>query len=984
MCRIAGIINNALPIETLEAYTKEMCDLQRHGGPDDEGIFTSGEDHLVLGNRRLAIQDLSSLGHMPMTYGDYTITYNGEIYNFHALKNKLQSIGYDFTTGTDTEVILAGFSAYGTHIFKMLCGMFGLAIYDKPARTLYLARGVSGIKPLYYAVSNGKLAFASEVRAFSPIPYLRTEDPDWKIHMMAYGNLPEPNTTLRDVKMLPKGSFLKYHIPSGQHSIASYYHHSLIERLGDKKEVLEMVRTSLGAAVDRHLISDAPIGVFLSGGLDSSLITLLASRNSISSLNTLSLFFNEGKYSEKKYQDIVLDKLSCDHHQFLLQEKDFHENLPSIFNAMDLPSSDGINTWFISKYARESGLKAVLSGIGGDELFGGYPSFKRMNTVSLLEKLPARVLNAGRYSGSKKLRRLAYLSLKGAKGKYLFLRGQFIPYEIAEHLGMEESQVWDILEKQPQLASISHLTLPNQASWMEYNMYMQNQLLRDSDVMSMAHGLEIRVPFLDKEFLQGVMQITSEIKYQGPRGKQLLIDAFGDILPPEIYNRPKMGFAFPFREWMATDNYVKNIMYISEKTRSHYKKFTSGHLHWSQLMTMLLIERHDLNLSKAGEASSKKKSKQKSIGNTLFLTLKTFSATGGIEKVGRVAGKALHELSGNNPKNLSIYSLHDGNNYNQHYFPQAIFKGFGAQRITFVIEAVKRGIAADTVILSHINLSMAGYLIKLFSPKTKLILLAHGIEVWKPLTGIKKRMIEKCDMIMPVSHYTKELMKKIHGLPEGKFNVLNNCLDPFLSIPIVSGKSPNLKQRYGFKDDDVVLMTLTRLSQKERYKGYDKVLMALKDLKKDHPELKYLIIGKYDNVEKRRIDELIREYDLSSLVTFAGFIPDGELAEHFNVSDIYIMPSEKEGFGIVFIEAMYYGMPVIAGNVDGSVDALLNGKLGLLVDPENSIQIKEAIVKVIKAKEQYLPDRELLMENFGYDKYKEGLRVEIELVRKAV
>ena len=983
MCRIAGIINNALPIETLQAYTKEMCDLQRHGGPDDGGIFTSAEEHVVLGNRRLAILDLSSLGHMPMTYGDYTITYNGEIYNFHTIRAKLQSIGFDFHTGTDTEVILAGFAAYGTHIFKLLCGMFGLAIWDATLKTLYLARGVSGIKPLYYAVSDGKLAFASEVRAFAPIPYLRTEDPDWKIYMMAYGNLPEPNTTLRDVKMLPKGSYLKFHVPTGQHTIESYYHHSLIEKFDNEAEVLKMVRDNLNTAVDRHLISDAPIGVFLSGGLDSSLITLLASKFSKSSLNTLSIYFNEGQYSEKKYQDIVLKRLSCEHHQFLLKEDDFHENLPSIFNAMDLPSSDGINTWFISKFAKESGLKAVLSGIGGDELFGGYPSFKRMQTVSMLEKLPARVLHAGRYSGSKKLRRLAYLSLKGAKGKYLFLRGQFIPSEIAMHLGMDEAQVWDRLEQQPQLPSISHLTLPNQASWMEYNMYMQNQLLRDSDVMSMAHGVEIRVPFLDKEFLRGAMQIASRIKYAGPRGKQLLINAFSDILPTEIYNRPKMGFAFPFREWMAKDEYVKEIMGKNKSTSLQYDKFISGNVHWSQLMTMLLIERYGTTSPAVIKSFKRKPEKQNGIGNTLFLTLKTFSATGGIEKVGRVAGKALYEL-GKDAAQLSIYSLHDLNNYKQHYFPNDIFSGFRAQKISFVLQAIKRGMTADTVILSHINLSMAGYLIKLFSPNTRLILLAHGIEVWKPLTGIRKRMIDKCDTIMPVSNYTKNIMKRMNGIEESRFHVMHNCLDPYLSIPIVSGKSPHLKVRYGFKDDDIILVTVTRLSQKERYKGYDKVLMALKDLKQEHPKLKYLLIGKYDDAEKRRVDDLIREYDLSSLVTFAGFVPDSELAEHFNVSDIYIMPSEKEGFGIVFIEAMYYGLPVIAGNIDGSVDALLNGKLGLLVNPLKTGEIKEAIVKVIHDRKRYVPDRKLLMEHFGYNKYKEALRKEIQVVKEEV
>jgi asparagine synthase (glutamine-hydrolysing) len=259
---------------------------------------------------------------------------------------------------------------------------------------------------------------------------------------------------------------------------------------------------------------------------------------------------------------------------------------------MDLPSTDGINTWFISKYAKENELKAVLSGVGGDELYGGYPSFKRMGAVNALEKLPRAVLLNSHRAGLRKFRRLCYLTLGGAKGKYLFLRGHFIPSEIARHLNIDEKEVWNILDEQPVLKDVSGLSLKNQASWIEMNMYMQNQLLRDSDVMSMAHGVEIRVPFLDKEFIDLSLQIQSSIKYAGNFKKQMLIDAFKDMLPEPIYNRPKMGFSFPFKEWLAKDDYIKTLISSgNENAKKEYKRFAAGDMHWSQLMTLALLQR---------------------------------------------------------------------------------------------------------------------------------------------------------------------------------------------------------------------------------------------------------------------------------------------------------------------------------------------------------------------------------------------------------
>ena len=595
MCRIAGIINPSLPVIEIETMVKEMCRVLKHGGPDDEGFYCNATQHLVLGHRRLALIDLSPGGHQPMSYADdrYWISYNGELYNYLQLKEQLQKAGYRFISNSDTEVILASFAAWGTNAFQRFNGMFAFALWDNQEKTFFLVRDASGIKPLYYAITKEGLAFASEVKGFGVIPYLQQENSKWPVYLLAYGHLPEPITTLQQVKPLQKGCFLRYHIPSGKWDIESFAHFSYIEELNDRPGTIELIKDTLEKAVKRHLISDAPIGVFLSGGLDSSIMATLAAKNHQASLKTLSIIFEEEKYSEKKYQDLILKKLGCPNWQEILTEKEFQKNFPGILKSMDLPGCDGINTWFISKYAKESGLKAVLSGVGGDELFGGYPSFKRMKTVDWINKIPTPLLKAGRYSGSKKLRRMAYLSLGGAKGTYLFLRGQFIPFEIAKQLDIPQSEVWKILQEQPELNDNKQLSPCNRASWIEMNMYMQNQLLRDSDVMSMAHGIEIRVPFLDKEFVELALKINSAIKYPGNLPKQLLIDSFRDQLPQQTWDRPKMGFSFPFAEWLSRSEFVKASMHDSDNGgMANLKTFTDNKMHWSQFMSLLLLNEH--------------------------------------------------------------------------------------------------------------------------------------------------------------------------------------------------------------------------------------------------------------------------------------------------------------------------------------------------------------------------------------------------------
>jgi asparagine synthase (glutamine-hydrolysing) len=271
-----------------------------------------------------------------------------------------------------------------------------------------------------------------------------------------------------------------------------------------------------------------------------------------------------------------------------LTKDDFESSFPAIVNSMDLPSCDGVNTWFISRHAKQTGLKAVLSGIGADELFGGYPSFKRIGKAEILKNYLGNFARLKKKSDFKQLNRISYLSLDGIKGIYLFLRGHFSAFEIASHLGASEAEIWDILNEQPRLGILQFDDERNEAGWLEFNLYMQNQLLRDADVMSMIHGLEIRVPFLDTTLIDLAMSVHPVLKFGGENQKQLLISAFGHLLPEEVWNRPKMGFSLPFNDWMTESGYVREMMcHGSNNTQAQYQRFLKGKLHWSQLMSLI-------------------------------------------------------------------------------------------------------------------------------------------------------------------------------------------------------------------------------------------------------------------------------------------------------------------------------------------------------------------------------------------------------------
>lgn len=587
MCRIAGIYDPNQNIEQLGSLVEQMCLAMRKGGPDGHGLSLFSASQMALGHRRLALIDLSDKAKQPLHYQDrYCISYNGEVYNYPELRKELIEKGLELSSNSDTEVIIAGYALEGEAFFKKLRGMFAFALHDQANKITHLVRDQFGIKPLYYFWDKSKLIFASEVKAFKAYNKNWEKFADWPIYFLSFGFVPEPFTTLKNVNSLQKGHILS--IDHQQNTINICPISSSEEQIFEHKSDTAYF---LNRAVKRHLLADAPIGVFLSGGIDSSLISLIAAASTKESINTISINFEETAFTEEQYQQLIAKQIKSQHHSIRITAQDFEQHIDQIFEDMDQPSNDGVNSWFVCKAAKEIGLKAVLSGLGADELCGGYPSFKRYKLINQLKKLPKAVLRLFKYLPHPKLARISFLAYSNPIGEYLFLRGFFTPKRIALLLNSSEKRIEQLLADFPLPNSIEGLTKEERISWLETNLYMQNQLLKDTDYMSMAHGIEVRVPFLDQDFVHHLKQLPNEKRFVKDKPKGVLIDAYKDTLPQAIWDRPKKGFTFPFQTWFQTFAPFQNSENFSSNPEALklLQEFKKGQLHWSKLFAVYQV-----------------------------------------------------------------------------------------------------------------------------------------------------------------------------------------------------------------------------------------------------------------------------------------------------------------------------------------------------------------------------------------------------------
>ncbi len=588
MCGICGIVNKKEISEKEVLATRHMNEVQRFRGPDDEGFGVFG--NVVLGHRRLSFLDLSPAGHQPMAdnSGRFQIVFNGEIYNFQELRTDLERVGVVFKTKSDTEVILELYTREGSKMVSKLRGMFALAIWDAKENKLFLTRDRYGIKPLYYSViSDSGLVFASTLKAIKSSGLVSaTTDLRAKIGFAIFGSVPAPYTTYKEINSLPAGSFAEY-LVGGDFKIEKYYEplDFFINKIKvSRVEAVEKIKNLLTEATKLHLISDAPLGVFLSGGLDSSVLSALAVKaRGVEPTDTLGIDFEEKEFSEKEIRNKVVEKIKTRHREIVVREKDLGCELPNIMMAMDQPTIDGVNSYFVSAGAKLAGLKAVLSGLGSDEVFMGYHYFQIANKIRLIQKfIPSFVWIFLPKRG--KWGRLQWLKNKHPFFAYVSARSIFSPIESAELAGVSESEAWTlVLELSAKLPiTIYQLQSADLFSYLDLSFYMHNQLLKDTDFMSMRHSVEVRVPFLDHKLVEYVSSLPISLKLGGIRPKGLLIEAVTDTLPNEVWERKKMGFTFPFAVWL------KNKDYFPGRAKEARNSFLAGG-HWSRYWAEIVL-----------------------------------------------------------------------------------------------------------------------------------------------------------------------------------------------------------------------------------------------------------------------------------------------------------------------------------------------------------------------------------------------------------
>jgi len=541
-------------------------------GPDGTGLWMAPDRHVGLAHRRLAIIDTSDAGIQPIVSADgrFHITFNGEIYNYAALKDALIRDGHTFRTGTDTEVILTLYAREGAGMLERLRGMYALAIHDAEARTLFLARDPYGIKPLYLADDGRRFAAASQVQALLAGGGIdTTPEPAGHAGFFLWGHVPDPFTLYRGIRALPAGHHLlveegRVNTPVAFASIPDRLAEAEREA-GEVRDVAESLREAMRDTIRHHLVADVPVGVFLSAGLDSTTLAALTAETP-TPLQTVTLGFEEFRGTprdEVPLAEAVARHLGAKHDTVWTTKSDFTGALDGLMEAMDQPTIDGVNTYFVSRAAAQAGLKVVLSGLGGDELFGGYPTFRDVpRLVGTVGRVPAaRVLGRGvraltapvvrRVTSPKYAGLLEYGS--GYGGAYLLRRALYMPWELGRVLDPDVAR--EGLATLQTVARLDATARPPRApglkvTALESCWYMRHQLLRDADWAGMAHSLELRTPLVDWTLLDRVARLRAA---HPALGKRDMARTPATSLPADVLNRPKTGFSIPVGEWVRAE-----------------------------------------------------------------------------------------------------------------------------------------------------------------------------------------------------------------------------------------------------------------------------------------------------------------------------------------------------------------------------------------------------------------------------------------------
>ncbi|NDC76353.1 MAG: asparagine synthase (glutamine-hydrolyzing) [Chitinophagia bacterium] len=609
MCGICGIIDFNAKAGVHADRIRAMATTMSHRGPDAGGIHELGPAY--LGHRRLSIIDLTSAADQPMTDvdGRFTLVFNGEIYNHLELRTLLPE--YPFRTQSDTEVILAAFLRWGPSCVHRFKGMFAYAVWDAVERKLCLCRDRMGVKPLYVSVQDGRILFASELRSILSSGLVKPElDLRALYDYLSFQSFGYPLSPIRGVQQVESGSYIEF----TEHASAKtvYWRPGAAKPdvdYSDRKALPRRVRDLLITSIRRRLVSDVPLGAFLSGGIDSSAVVALMAELTASPVNTFNVSFSEEAFDESRYAQVVAGRFATRHETIRMSPARFLSELEHAMEAMDTPSGDGPNTYVVSKAVRQAGLKVALSGIGGDELFAGYPFFptwSRLNrwrnlfdATSHLRIPVARLL---RNSGGNRIHRMAdmlELDHMDVKGFYAGFRRVMSSPLIQDLTRIQAVESGCYAERMDGLST--GLPPLGQLSVAEYAGYTQQTLLKDTDQMSMAVSLEIREPFFDHELVDFVLHVPDHMKI-GRQPKPLLVEAMGELLPREVVHRRKQGFLFPWRIWMRGElrgMCERHVGRLAERPfmrgdalLGRWRRFLSGDesVHWQEMWQFVVLE----------------------------------------------------------------------------------------------------------------------------------------------------------------------------------------------------------------------------------------------------------------------------------------------------------------------------------------------------------------------------------------------------------
>jgi asparagine synthase (glutamine-hydrolysing) len=614
MCGIAGSIGEI--DADVRAAVERMTVAQAHRGPDQHGMWASAErgPGAVFGHRRLSILDLSEAGRQPMIDPEHghVIVFNGEVYNYKEIARDLHITP---RSGTDTEIILAAYARLGERAIERLRGMFALAIFDPARGAVLLARDRLGIKPLYLAEQRGRLLFASEVRALLASELVdRRLDEASLASFVWNGFVPGPGTLVSGVRLMEQGTTIWVGLDGRAERQRRYWSVPRSEPDANAERAIERLSAALTDAVRMRLIADVPLGVFASGGIDSSAIAAIAQRASSSPITTVNLRFEEARYDESEHARAVARELGTEHREVTLTEGAFAEHLDDALESLDQPTFDAINTYFVSRSVRESGLTVALAGTGGDELFGGYPSFVELGRARRLAPALALVPNellsrAARLSAppgevppQARWGKLADLATAGSDMLALYqVRYGLFTGDVARELlhGMPPELEWGLDRRRAAelRAAIDGEPEPSAISRLEVASFLSERLLRDTDAASMAVSLEVRVPLIDHVVIEALARVPIARRFA--KKKALLVSTAK--LDPRLFDRPKAGFELPLARWCRQRlgprlsetfhdvAHARRIGVDGDAALRVWRAFEHGRVYWSRVWALFVL-----------------------------------------------------------------------------------------------------------------------------------------------------------------------------------------------------------------------------------------------------------------------------------------------------------------------------------------------------------------------------------------------------------